>query len=51
MTAKFMDEVAKSWPFSEKLFTEAATGGVLSKKLFLKISKTSHENTCVGVCF
>ena len=29
MTAKFFYEVPKSWQFSEKLFTEAATGGVL----------------------
>ena len=26
--------------------TEAATGGVLQKKLFLKISQYSQENTC-----
>ena len=30
---------------------EAATGGVLWKKLFLKISQYSQENTCVGVSF
>ena len=29
MTAKFFYEVPESWQFSEKLFTEAATGGVL----------------------
>ena len=29
MTAKFFNEVPKSWQFSEKLFTEAATGGDL----------------------
>ena len=29
MTAKFFYEVPKSWQFSEKLFTEAVTGGVL----------------------
>ena len=31
--------------------SEAATGGVLFKKLFLKISQYSQENTCVGVSF
>ena len=30
---------------------EAATGGVLLKKLFLEISQYSQENTCVGVSF
>ena len=29
-------------------FKEAATGGFLYKKLFLKILKYSQENTCVG---
>ena len=29
--------------------SEAATGGVLQKKLFLKISLYSQEKTCVGV--
>ena len=29
--------------------TEAATGGVLWKEVFLKISQISQENTCVGV--
>ena len=47
----FFNEVPKSWQFSAKLFTEAATGGVLWKKVFLKISKTSKENTVVGVSF
>ena len=27
--------------------SEAATGGVLLKKVFLKISQISQENTCV----
>ena len=31
--------------------TEAATGGVLCKKLLLKISEYSQENTCVTVSF
>ena len=30
---------------------EAATGGVLWKRLFLKISQYSQENACVGVSF
>ena len=50
MTEKFFYEVPKSWQFSEKLFTEVDTG-VLWKKMFLKISKTSQENTCVEVSF
>ena len=29
--------------------TKAATGGVLKKNVFLKISQYSQENTCVGV--
>ena len=31
--------------------TKASTRGVLYKKLFLKISQISRENTCVGVSF
>ena len=31
--------------------TEAVIGGNLSKKLFLKISQNSQENTCAGVSF
>ena len=31
--------------------TEAATGGVLLKKVFLKISHNSQENICVRVSF
>ena len=34
--------------FKEK-FTEAATRRVLSKKVFLKISQNSQENTCARV--
>ena len=30
---------------------EAASGGVLQEKVFLKISQTSQESTCVGVIF
>ena len=30
---------------------EAATGGVLDKKAFFKISQYSQENICVGVSF
>ena len=29
--------------------SEVATGGVLQKKVFLKISQISQVNTCVGV--
>ena len=32
-------------------FLEAATRGVLQKKLFLNISQYSQENLYVGVCF
>ena len=32
-------------------FTEAATGGVLQEKMFLKISQNSQENTCARVLF
>ena len=30
---------------------EAATRGVLQKKMFLKVSQYSQENTCVRVSF
>ena len=30
---------------------EAAAGGVLSKKVFLKISQSSQENTCARASF
>ena len=30
---------------------EAATGGVLQKKLFLEISQSSQQNTCTRVSF
>ena len=33
------------------VMTEAANGGALQKKVFLKISQISQEYTCVGVCF
>ena len=32
-------------------YSEAATGDVLSKKMFLKISQNSQENTCARVSF
>ena len=38
-------------PTLEALSTEAATGGVLHKNVFLKISLISQEDTCVGVSF
>ena len=31
--------------------SEAATGGVLSKKVFLRISQNSQGNTCARVSF
>ena len=33
------------------IFSEAETGGILQKKVFLKLSKISQENTCVGASF
>ena len=36
---------------SYALCSEAATGGVLRKKIFLKISQNSQKKTCVGVSF
>ena len=33
------------------VLAEAATRGVLWKKLILRISQYSHENICVGVSF
>ena len=33
------------------LITEAATGGVLYKKVFLEISQNSQENTCARDSF
>ena len=35
----------------KKLDTEATTRGVLSKKVFLKISQNSQENTCARLSF
>ena len=35
----------------QKEIPEAATGGVLSKKVLLKISKTSQKNTCARVSY
>ena len=37
--------------FMKKSFTETATGGVVWKELFLKISQYSQEKICVGVSF
>ena len=33
------------------LLYKKATGAVLQKKVFLKISQNSQENTCAGVSF
>ena len=35
----------------EVKYREAATGGILQKKVFLKISQNSQENTCARVSF
>ena len=37
--------------FSIFEFTEAATGAVLQKKMFTKVSQISQKNTCFGVPF
>ena len=39
--------------FSEHIahMLEAGTGGALWKKVFLKVSQNSQENTCVGASF
>ena len=44
--AKTRYQLLQSYPFSE-----AATGGVLQKKVFLEISQNSQENTCASVSF
>ena len=36
---------------TKKVTAEVATGGVLKKTVFLKISQITLENTCVGVSF
>ena len=33
------------------LITEATTGGVLQKKVFLRILQNSQKNTCAGASF
>ena len=46
------NEGTHSWPLKCILaIPKAATGGVLWKKVFLKILQISRENTCVGVSF
>ena len=45
-------ESAENLSYTSILFTEeAATRGVLCKKVFLEISQNSQENTCVRVSF
>ena len=48
-------EVGNEKMFNKNYFDwlqlEAATGGVLQKKPFLKIPQYLQESTCVGVCF
>ena len=39
------------WKLKASLISEAATGGVLYEKVFLKILQISQENTSVGVSF
>ena len=39
-----------TWEYKVKLSAEAASEGV-KKKLFVKISQYSQENTCAGVSF
>ena len=41
----------KSISSIEDSYLEAAIGGVLQKKLFLKVSQYSQENKCVRVSF
>ena len=43
--------VSSSSQFNRFQGTEAVTGGVLWKKLFLEISQNSQENTCARVSF
>ena len=37
--------------FAHAFYSEAATGGVLQKKVFLKILQNSQGNVCVRVFF
>ena len=41
----------QSYNSSKKKNAEEATGSVLSKKVFSKTSKVSHESTCLEVSF
>ena len=43
--------VVKFWSYIILTSTEAATGGVLLKKVLLKILQNSQENTCARVSF
>ena len=45
------DNIAISITIVKILFSEAATRGVLCKKVFLEISQNSQENTCARVLF
>ena len=40
-----------SWKIWDSTTLEAATTGVLWKKVLLKISQNSQENTCAGASF
>ena len=43
-------KLAMTWVGKEKLVVEAATRGVLQKKMSLEISQNSQENTRARVC-
>ena len=46
-----MNALIVQWMSIDISGTEAATGGVLYKKVFLKTLQNLQENTCVGVSF
>ena len=47
----FQYEIQKMEIFNGLPELEAATGGVLLRKVFLKFSQNSQENTCASVSF
>ena len=49
-TKRSIKNILQSWNMSV-IKTEAAAGGILSKKLFLEISQNSQENNCARVSF
>ena len=44
-------KIVKTVKLIDTKYSEAATRGVLYKKVFLKISQNSQENTCARVSF